>query len=126
VRRIVRFARQIVLDWAAHHHIGQIFLGGAGRRHGADHAAAAHHGDGVGDVEDLLQLVGDQDDGLALFLEQAQDFEQRRGFLRRQHGCRLVQDQDVGAAVDLLEDLHALLRPTDRSWMVASGSTSRR
>jgi hypothetical protein len=54
--------------------------------------------------------VGDQDDGLALFLEQAQDFEQRRGFLRRQHGRRLVQDQDVGAAVDLLEDLHALLR----------------
>src|SRR5471032_2160621 len=108
--RIVGRARQVVFNWPADHHIGQFFFGGAGRRHGADHAAAAHHGDGVGDVEDLLQLVRDQDDGLALFLEQAQDLEQRLGLLRGQHGGRLVQDQDVGAAVDLLENLHALLR----------------
>ena len=52
----------------------------------------------------------DQDDGLALFLEQAQDFKQRGRFLRRQHGRRLVEDQDIGAAVNLLEDFHALLR----------------
>jgi hypothetical protein len=107
--RVVGTAGQGVDDLAAHHHVGQVFLGGAGGRHGADYAAAAHHGDGVGDVEDFLQIVGDQDDGLALFLEQPQDFEQRRGFLRGEHGGRLVEDQDVGAAVDLLENLHALL-----------------
>ena len=35
----------------------------------ADHLAAAHHRDPVRDRHDLAQLVGDQDDGLALRLE---------------------------------------------------------
>lgn len=107
--RAVRRAGQVVLDRAAHHHVGQLLLRRPRRLDRADHAAGAHHRHGVGDVHDLLQLVGDQDDRLALFLEQLQDLEQRLGFLRGQHGGRLVQDQDVRAAVDLLQDLDALL-----------------
>jgi branched-subunit amino acid transport protein len=107
--RIEGFARQVAFDRAADHHVGQLLFRRLGGGHGARHAAGAQHRHLVGDVHDLLQLVGDQDDGLALFLEQAQDFEQRGRFLGRQHGGRLVQDQDVGAAVDLLEDFDALL-----------------
>jgi hypothetical protein len=48
------------------------------------------------------------------------------GLGRRQHAGRLVEDQDVGAAIERLEDLDALLQP-DRQFLDdrASGSTSR-
>ena len=36
------------------------------------------------------------------------------GLLRRQHGRRLVEDQDVGAAVERLQDLDPLLLPDAR------------
>ena len=39
---------------------------------GRDHLAAAHHRDRVGDRHDLAQLVGDQDDRLALVAQHAQ------------------------------------------------------
>jgi len=79
--------------------------------HGAGDAPAAHDGHFVGDVHDLAQLVGNQDDGFSLLLEQPQDFKQRPRFLRCEHGSRLVQNQDVGAAVDLLENFNPLLGP---------------
>ena len=44
-----------------------------------------------------------------LRLEVAQDAEQMVGLLRRQHAGGLVQDQDVGAAEQGLEDLDPLL-----------------
>ena len=37
------------------------------------------------------------------------DLEQLVRLLRRQHGGRLVEDEDVGAAVERLQDLDALL-----------------
>ena len=72
-------------------------------------APGAHHADLVGHRHDLAQLVGDQDDGPPLRLEVAQDAEQMVGLLRRQHAGGLVQDQDVGAAEQGLEDLDPLL-----------------
>ena len=41
----------------------------------------------------------------------SQDLEQLRCLLRREHGGRLVEDDDVGIAVERLHDLHALLLP---------------
>jgi hypothetical protein len=75
----------------------------------ADGLAAAHDGHVVGDVEHLAQLVRDQDDGRALRLERAQHAEQLLGLLRREHGGRLVEDQDLRAVVERLEDLDPLL-----------------
>ena len=37
------------------------------------------------------------------------DREQLARLLRREHGRRLVEDQDIGAAVERLQDLDALL-----------------
>ena len=54
--------------------------------------------------------MGDEDDGLALLLERAKQLEQRIGLGRRQHGGRLVEDEDVGAAIERLQDLDALLQ----------------
>ncbi len=55
--------------------------------------------------------MGDQDHGLALAAQRAQHGEQLVGLLRRQHAGRLVEDQDLGAAIERLQDLDPLLQP---------------
>jgi hypothetical protein len=45
-----------------------------------------------------------------------EDLEQVIGLRRGQHAGRLVQDQDLGAAVERLEDLHPLL-DADRQFL---------
>jgi hypothetical protein len=83
------------------------------RRH---HLAASHHRHRVGDRHDLAQLVRDQDDRLALFLQLPEDAEQMVGLGRRQHAGRLVEDQDFGAAIERLQDLDPLLQ-ADREFL---------
>ena len=63
--------------------------------------------------QDLVELVADEDDAVAFVGEATQDREDLLGLLRRQHGGRLVQDEDPRLAVERLEDLDALL-PADR------------
>ena len=74
-----------------------------------DLLAAPQHGDAVGDLEHLAQLVRDEDDRDALGGERAQHLEQLGRLLRGEHGRRLVEDQHVGAAVQHAQDLDALL-----------------
>ena len=50
--------------------------------------------------------------GAEVLRELAEDGEDLARLLRRQHGGRLVEDEDARAAVERLEDLDALL-PTD-------------
>lgn len=76
---------------------------------GGDDLAFAQDGHRVGQGQGLLELVGDDEDGLAALLEPAQHLEQVRDLLRREHGRGLVQDEDLRLAVEGLEDLHALL-----------------
>ena len=82
-----------------------VVVGGRPRR---DDAPLTHDGDDVGGLADLAQLVGDEQHGLALGAQRSQDLEEVIGLLRREDGGRLVEDQEVGAAVERLEDLHAL------------------
>ncbi len=58
--------------------------------------------------EHLVELVGDEDDREALGLELTQVVEQLVDLLRDEHDGRLVEDDDLGAAVEHLEDLDAL------------------
>ena len=53
--------------------------------------------------------MADEDDRLALLGQALDDREQLLRLLRRQHGGRLVEDEDVGAAVERLQDLDPLL-----------------
>ena len=73
--------------------------------------ALAEDGDPVRDLEHLVQLVADEDDRLPVGLERADDREELARLLRREDGRRLVEDQDLGAAVERLQDLGALLHP---------------
>ena len=94
---------------APDHQLGQrggVRLGGFDRGH---HLAAPHDRNIVGDLHDLAQLVGDQDDGFAFVPQPAQDAKQVIGLGRGQNARGLVQDQDIGLTVKRLQDLDPLL-----------------
>jgi hypothetical protein len=96
-------------DVAADHQPREALLGRARGGLGGDVAPAPQHGHAVRDVEDLVELVGDEDHRRALRGQAAQDRLQLGRLLGRQHRGRLVEDQDLGAAVERLQDLHPLL-----------------
>ena len=56
-----------------------------------------------------MQLVGDEDDGLAVGAHVAHDLEQAVRLLRGQNGGRLVEDQDLRSAEQNLDNLDGLL-----------------
>ena len=53
--------------------------------------------------------MADEDDRLPVRFEAVHDREELVRFLRREHGGRLVEDQDVCASIERLQDLDALL-----------------
>jgi len=93
----------------ANHHLGQLLLGRALHRRRADGAAVAQHRHPVAQLDDLVQLVGDEDQRVAVALHLLQRQEELVHFLRRQHGRRLVEDKQRRAAIEGLDDLHPLL-----------------
>ena len=97
---------------APDHQLGEVLLVGLGRDALADDLAAPDDRDPVGDLEDLVELVADEDDAVALGREAPEDLEDLLGLLRRQDRGRLVEDEDLGVPVERLEDLDALL-PAD-------------
>ena len=101
------------LHIAAHHHAGKLFLGGILDVHGTHALALAQNCAAVCHSHDLVELVGNEQDGLALLLEPAHDLHQLVDLLRGQNCGGLIEDQDLVVAVEHLQDLHALLH-TDR------------
>ena len=107
--RLRRFLLHLQDDVAADHHGGQRLLRGALRLRMAGDAPVAQHRDVVADFEHFLQLVRDENDAHAALLQRAHDGEEALRLLRRQHGSRLVEDEDVGVTIKRLDDLDALL-----------------
>ena len=94
---------------AADHHAGKLFLRRVLDVHGADVLALAQDSAAVRHGHDLVELVGDEEDGLAFLCQAAHDVHELFDLLRRQNGSRLIEDQDLIVAVEHLEDLRALL-----------------
>ena len=94
---------------APHHEASEAGLGRSVTLDGLDLPSASEHGDSVRDLENLVQLVGDEDDRHALAVEGLQDREELRRFLRSEDSRGLVEDEDVGPSVERLQDLHTLL-----------------
>src|SRR5437867_3669462 len=67
-----------------------------------------HDGDGVRNLENLVQLVGDEDDGDALLLQLSEVSEELPYFLWNQDRGGFVQDQDPRPPIEHLDDLHSL------------------
>ena len=93
----------------ADHHVRHFLRVGVLREHVAHELAVAQHGHAVAERLDLVHLVRDDDDGLAVVAHAAQDGEELVRLLRGEHGGRLVEDEDIRAAVERLDDLDRLL-----------------
>ena len=109
VARLARRLLDLEQHLAADHRASERRLGRTFARHRLDLLAAPEDRDAVGDLQHLVELVADEDDRLAVRLQAADDPEQLAGLLRRQHRGRLVEDEDVGAAEERLQDLDTLL-----------------
>ena len=95
--------------FAPDHESGELLLGRTRGGQGLDDLAPSQDRDSIGDLEHFVQLVGDEDDRHPLALEAREDAEQLACLLRRQHGGRLVEDQDVRTTVERLQNFHPLL-----------------
>ena len=97
------------LDLAADHEIGHLL----GRRaldvQNIDQPSAAKDCASVGDLSDLLDLMSNEDDCLSALLELLHDLQEILDLLRSKDSRRLVEDKDLGFAVEHLQDLDALL-----------------
>ena len=93
----------------ADHHVGQRLRVSLARVDRADVLALAQHRDLVRQRHDLVQLVGDDDDGLAVGAHITQHVEELFGLLRGEDGGGFVEDERVRAAVEDLDDLDRLL-----------------
>ena len=92
-----------------HHHVGQGLGGGILCGYGADVFALPQNGHPVGQLQYLLQLVGNDDNGLAVSTHGPKYIKELFGFLRCQYGSWFVKNEDIGTPVEYLDDLDRLL-----------------
>ena len=111
-------------DFAADHHRGQRGLGRGLGVGFAYYLAVAQHNDAVADAQHFLELVRDEDDRFALAAQQLHHVEQPVDLLWRQDRCRLVQDEDIGVAVERLDNLDALAHADRQVFDHRVGSTA--
>ena len=64
----------------------------------------------IGDRHDLAQLVGNQDDGLALVAQRCENAKQVISFVGCKHTRGLIENESFSALVERLEDFDALLQ----------------
>ena len=97
------------LHGAADHHVGKLLLGGLACVDGADVLTLAQNAHAVGDLHDLVELMGDEENGLAFAGKLLHRGHQFLDLLRSQNCGRLVEDEDLIVAVEHLQNLNALL-----------------
>ena len=97
------------IDVAADHHGAELFHRGVFGFNRPDVLASAQHGAAIRHRHDLVELVGNKENALSLRGEIAHDLHQLFDLLRREHGRRLVEDEDLVVAVEHFQNLGALL-----------------
>ena len=80
---------------ATHHEAGQLLFRGLLRRNSTDDPAIAHYGDAVGKLQDLLKLVGHNDDRASLVTQATQNCEELVLLVRGEDGRGFVEDQQA-------------------------------
>ena len=94
---------------AADHHAGQIIFIHRIHIYRADVFSCPDNGAEIGRFLDLFQFMGNQNDALSVPDEVVHDIDQFHNLLRRQGGRGFIQNQNIRASVQRLQDLHALL-----------------
>ena len=108
-RRLGLVLRDLELHGAADHHVGKLLLGGLARVDRADVLTLAQDAHAVGDLHDLVELVGDEEDGFAFAGKLLHRGHQLFDLLRGEHRGRLVEDEDLVVAIQHLQNFDALL-----------------
>ena len=75
-----------------------------------DDAALTHDRDAIGGRENLAQFMRDEDDRVTSCPPASAWSRRVLGFLRREHGGGLVEDQHFGLAIERLQDFDALTK----------------
>ena len=99
----------VEVDLMADHHGAEFLHVGVFGFHGADVLALAQHGAAVGNRHDLIELVGNKEDGFPLGGQVFHNDHQLVDLLRGQNRRRLIEDQDLIFPVQHFQDLGALL-----------------
>ena len=89
--------------------LDQFVLGGFFCPPCADHVAAPHDGHAVAHRHHFRQLVRHDQNAVPFGRKSTQRHAERGNFLRRQDGGRLVQNENLCAAHERLQDFDALL-----------------
>ncbi len=106
----------------ADHGLDQGCLVGVGGLRLGDLPSVAEHRHRVGDAQDVLDEMRDEDDGGAFVPQPPQGRKQPLDFRRRERRRRLVQDDDAGAREQHAGDFDQLLQtdrqvPEPRQWV---------
>ncbi len=91
------------------HHLGELVFIGLTGFDGGDVLAFAEDGDSVGDLHDLVKLVGDDNDGLSVFSHVLENSEKVFDLKRGENGGWLIKDEDLSVSIKDLDDLKGLL-----------------
>ncbi len=98
-----------LVDVATDHQRDQLGRRGLVDAAGVDVGPVAHHGDGVGEGEDLVEAVGDEDERAALVAQAAGDGEETVHLDTAECRGGLVHHEEAGVEGDGLGDLDDLL-----------------
>ena len=93
----------------AHHHFRELFPRRRLRVDAARNVSLPEDRDAIGDPHDLVQLVRDEDHAVPFGRHLRNGFEKPFRLLRREHGGRFVQNENIRLAEQHLEDRDALL-----------------
>ena len=96
-------------DVSSDHHAGEFFLGSFADVDGSDVFSFAENRTAVGNFHDLVEFMGDEEDGFSFFCQVLHDLHQLVDFLRRQNRGRLVEDQDFVVTVEHFQNFGTLL-----------------
>ena len=90
-----------------------------GHGHGCRQLAVAQHGDAIGELEHLVEVVRDVHDRHAPLLQAVDDLEQAVDIVARQRRRRLVEHEQVGSVLPVDEGAGDRHRGPLRRWQVA-------
>ena len=95
-------------ELAPHHGFCQLGHAGIARSTFQNNPTCPHDGHLIAKRQNLLELVGDDDDRLATFAQTAQHHKQLLRFLRCEHGGGLIQNQNARPAMQRFQYLQPL------------------
>src|SRR5260370_21228960 len=89
-------------------HPQHFVLGDIRRSPDADDLAVLHYRDAIGEIEDVVNVVADEEDADPLGLQLLDELADLRGLLRAERRGRLVHDEDARVEMDRARDRHRL------------------